>query len=80
MLLAIRVSMTDRPGALARLATALAASDGDIAAIEVIDRAAGTVVDDLVVEIRDADQTGLSRRLEDVPGGWRQPVGAPADG
>lgn len=68
MLLALRLSMPDRPGMLAQVTAGLAAVDADIACIEVIERAAGLVVDELVLSVSGIDPISLSRRLEGVAG------------
>ena len=55
----IRVQLPDRPGMLGALATALGKVDADILSVDVVERAAGMAVDDLVVELP-------SGRLPDV--------------
>ena len=55
----IRVQLPDRPGMLGALATALGKVDADILSVDVVERAAGIAVDDLVVELP-------SGRLPDV--------------
>ncbi|HEY0640737.1 MAG TPA: amino acid-binding protein [Pseudonocardiaceae bacterium] len=47
----IRVQLPDRPGMLGALATALGKVDADILSVDVVERVAGTAVDDLVVEL-----------------------------
>jgi hypothetical protein len=55
----IRVQLPDSPGALGAVATALGSIGVDILSVDVVDRFAGTAVDDLVVELPTA-------RLPDV--------------
>ena len=55
----IRVQLPDRPGMLGALATALGKVDADILSVDVVERASGTAIDDLVVELP-------SGRLPDV--------------
>jgi hypothetical protein len=47
----IRVQLPDRPGMLGALATALGKVDADILSVDVVERASGLAVDDLVVEL-----------------------------
>jgi hypothetical protein len=68
VLLALRVSMPDRPGMLARLATTLAEAGADIASVEVIEKTAGMVIDEMVVSLDGSDPIALSRHLQAVPG------------
>lgn len=65
----IRVQLPDRPGMLGALATALGKVDADILSVDVVERASGLAVDDLVVEL----PTGrlpdvLITAAESVPG------------
>lgn len=65
----IRVELPDRPGVLGAVATALGTIDGDILAMDVVERSAGRAVDDLVVDLpkgRAAD--ALITAAESVPG------------
>jgi hypothetical protein len=55
----IRVQLPDRPGMLGALATALGKVEADILSVDVVERAAGVAIDDLVVELP-------SGRLPDV--------------
>jgi hypothetical protein len=55
----IRVQLPDRPGMLGALATALGNVGADILSVDVVERASGMAVDDLVVELP-------SGRLPDV--------------
>jgi len=55
----IRVQLPDRPGMLGALATALGKVDADILSVDVVERASGLAIDDLVVELP-------SGRLPDV--------------
>lgn len=47
----LRVVLPDRPGALGAVASALGTVDGDILGVDVIERGAGTAVDDFVVDL-----------------------------
>lgn len=47
----LRVELPDRPGALGAVATALGMIGADILAMDVVERSAGSAVDDLVVEL-----------------------------
>jgi hypothetical protein len=47
----LRVVLPDRPGALGALATALGTVGADILSVDVIERTAGSAVDDLVLEL-----------------------------
>ena len=64
---ALRVCMTDRPGMLGALATALGDAAVDIVALDVIDRADAVTVDDLRVEGEVSAQR-LTAVCEAVPG------------
>jgi len=55
----IRVQLPDRPGMLGALATALGNVNADILGVDVVERAGGVAIDDLVVELP-------SGRLPDV--------------
>jgi hypothetical protein len=50
----IRLRVPDRPGALGRVASAIGAASGDIAAVDVLQSEAGQALDDVVVRVRDA--------------------------
>lgn len=67
-LVSIRVSMPDRPGMLAAVASAVSAAAGDIITIDVVDRAEGIVVDQLCVDTGAADPGRLRRDIEAVGG------------
>lgn len=47
----LRVQLEDRPGSLGSLAVALGSAGADILSLDVVERAAGYAVDDLVVEL-----------------------------
>jgi hypothetical protein len=69
VIVAIRLSMPDRPGRLAQLAAEMAAQPLlDILYIEVMERTAGVVVDELHLEIGQEDPVAVSRRIEALPG------------
>ncbi len=68
MLLAMRLSMPDRPGMLAQVTQALATIDADIATVEIIERISGVVVDEFTLTTPAMDPIALARELEAVPG------------
>jgi hypothetical protein len=51
----LRVWMPDRPGALGALASRIGAVGGDVAGIDILERGAGRVIDELVVELPSGD-------------------------
>ncbi len=62
----IRVRMADRPGALAGIAGRVGAVRGDLVGIEILERAGGWVVDELLVELPGSDLLDLLvRELEE---------------
>jgi ACT domain len=67
-LISLRVSMPDRPGMLAAVASAVSETGCDIVTIDVVSRAEGLVVDDLCVETGSATPPALRRRVEEIPG------------
>jgi hypothetical protein len=71
MLLRVRVSLPDRPGALGRVARTLGASGADIVQVVVLERLAGRAVDDFTVL-----WPGAARVV--ILGDRLDPVGAPA--
>jgi hypothetical protein len=65
----IRLRVPDRPGALGRVASAIGAVSGDIAAVDVLQSEAGQALDDVVVRVRDGAHRGRVRdTLATVPG------------
>jgi hypothetical protein len=60
----LRISLSDRPGALAGVAAVIAGVGGNITAIDVLQSGDGQVVDDVVVDLPDGtDMQGLRRDL-----------------
>jgi hypothetical protein len=55
----LRVWLPDRPGALGAVASRVGAVRGDVVGIEIIDRGAGRAVDELTVDLPDADLIDL---------------------
>ena len=55
----MRVWLPDRPGALGAVASRIGAVRGDVVGIDILERDAGTAVDELVVELPDASVVGL---------------------
>ncbi len=69
MLARIRLRVPDRPGALGRVASAIGAVSGDIAAVDVLQSEAGQALDDVVVRVRDgAHLRRVLDALATVPG------------
>lgn len=64
--LALRISCPDRPGALGAVATALGRAGTNIVSLDVVERAAGVAIDDLVVVGRGAGP--VVDAVESVPG------------
>lgn len=65
----MRVELPDRPGALGAVATALGTVECDILAMDVLERSAGRVVDDLVVTLPSGKAPDiLITAAESVPG------------
>ena len=67
-LINMRVSMPDRTGMLAAVASAISEENVDIVTIEVVHHADGLVVDNLCIDIRSTTPSALRRRVEQVPG------------
>lgn len=64
----LRVELPDRPGALGAVATAIGLVDGDILAMDVVERRDGLAVDDIVVELPGGRQPdALITAAESVP-------------
>jgi hypothetical protein len=65
----IRLRVPDRPGSLGRVASAIGAASGDIAGVDVLASEAGQALDDVVVQIRDAEHLDVVlAALTGVPG------------
>jgi hypothetical protein len=67
-LVAIRISMPDRTGKLAAVASSVSDASADIVTIDVVFRGDGLVVDDLCVDTGALSPSELRRRIEAVPG------------
>jgi len=68
-LVLLRLWVPDRPGALGLVASRIGSVRGDVVGIEIIDRGAGQVVDELVVDIpSDVSQDLLVREVSQVDG------------
>src|ERR1700704_5004145 len=50
----VRVWLPDRPGALGAVASRIGAVRGDLVGIDILERGAGRVIDELVVELPEA--------------------------
>jgi hypothetical protein len=65
----IRLRVPDRPGSLGRVASAIGAVSGDIAGVDVLAGEAGHALDDVVVQVRDAEHLDVVlAALAGVPG------------
>jgi hypothetical protein len=64
----LRIAVTDRPGSLARISTALARVGANIVTLEVLERSVETAVDQLVIEAPRATGDVLRQVLEGIPG------------
>jgi hypothetical protein len=53
-MLVVRVWLPDRPGALGLVASRIGAVHGDVTAIDILERGAGRVIDELVVSLPDS--------------------------
>lgn len=62
MLARFRISVPDRPGMLGQVTTALGAVGADIVTMMVLESQAGRALDDLVVDVRDANAAERVRR------------------
>jgi len=64
----MRISMPDRSGMLAAVASALSDARADIVTIEVVHHADGLVVDNLCVDVGPSTPPELRRRIEQIDG------------
>lgn len=65
----VRVWLPDRPGALGSVASRIGAVRGDLVGIDILERGAGRAIDELVVELPDAELvTLLVREMNQVEG------------
>ena len=55
----VRLWLPDRPGALGAVASRIGAVRGDVVGIDILERGAGRVIDELVVELPDADLVSM---------------------
>ena len=55
----VRVWVPDRPGALGQVASRIGAVRGDVVGIDILERGAGRAIDELVVELPDANLVSL---------------------
>jgi hypothetical protein len=61
--------MPDRPGALGAVASRVGAVGGDVVGIDIVDRGGGRAVDDLIVELPEAELLDLlAREVDEVDG------------
>ena len=58
-MLVVRVWLPDRPGALGQVASRIGAVHGDVTAIDILERGAGRVIDELVVSLPDTTSVEL---------------------
>ena len=64
----IRLILNDQPGALSIATAAIAAAGGNVLELDIVDREGTSVVDDFVVEIKDADPQALREELATTGG------------
>ena len=65
----VRVWMDDRPGALGALAARIGAVGGNLVGIEILERGAGRVIDEVVVALEDAERLDLLvKEMQQVDG------------
>lgn len=65
----VRVWVPDRPGALGSVASRIGAVRGDLVAIDILERGAGRAIDELVVELPEADLVPLLvKEMNEVDG------------
>jgi hypothetical protein len=55
----VRLWLPDRPGALGAVASRIGAVRGDVIGIDILERGAGRVIDELVVDLPDADLVSM---------------------
>jgi hypothetical protein len=68
-LFAVRIWLPDRPGALGSVASRIGAVKGDLIGIDILERGAGRAIDELIVELPDAELVPLLlRELTQVDG------------
>lgn len=68
MELMLRCALPDRPGALARLASAISAVGGDIHAVDVVEHRDGRALDDLEIILDEERVSALLDRLRSLDG------------
>jgi hypothetical protein len=67
--LVVRVWLPDRPGALGQVASRIGAVHGDVTAIDILERGAGRVIDELVVTLPDStSEELLAKEINAVDG------------
>jgi len=62
----LRVWMPDRPGALGALASRIGAVGGDVAGIDILERGAGRVIDELVIELHGDDPSLVDLLMAEI--------------
>lgn len=68
-LFTVRIWLPDRPGALGAVASRIGAVKGDLIGIDILERGAGRAIDELIVELPDAELVPLLlRELRQVDG------------
>lgn len=64
-----RVRLFDRPGALGQVASRIGAVGGDIVAVDIVERAGGSAVDEFVIDLAGDHLVALLRReIREVDG------------
>src|SRR5271155_1642630 len=66
----MRIWLPDAPGVLGAVAAEIGAVDGNLIGLEVLEREAGVAIDELVVELPDAEGAvdAVCRGIRNVPG------------
>lgn len=65
----LRIWLDDRPGALGAVASRIGAVKGDLVGIEILERGAGRVIDELIVELPNHELVDLmTREVQEVDG------------
>lgn len=65
----LRIWLDDRPGALGAVASRIGSVKGDLVGIEILERGAGRVIDELIVDLPNDDLVDLmAREIQEVDG------------
>src|SRR5215208_4231617 len=67
--LTVRLEITNRPGMLGRVASAIGAAGGDIGAVDLVESGRDRIIRDLTVKARDSEHAvEVVNRLRKIPG------------